>query len=320
MDNLTLTAQIDTEYQGQRLDAVLPKLFPAYSRAKLQQCLQEGQITVAGQTHVPGKTKVQGGEEVTLIAPSVKELHWQPQDLPLDIIYEDDVLLIINKPAGLVTHPAPGNPDNTLINAVLHHCPANQSLPRGGIVHRLDKDTTGLLLVAKTEASLRYFVELLKTREISREYRALVRGEMISGGTVDAPIGRHPKDRLRQAVITHGKPATTHYRILQRFRGFTLLQLHLESGRTHQIRVHMSHLGFPVVGDQLYAGRLHCPVHTALEVKQALQQFKRQALHAYCLSFIHPVSLEKHSFSTPLPLDFRHLLTLLEQYHAVDFS
>lgn len=318
METLTYTAIIPAELQGTRLDAVLPQLFPDYSRAKLQQWLVDGQITVAGQRNVLGKTKVQGGEEVILLATPAAEVKWQPEAMPLDIVYEDEALLIINKPAGLVTHPAAGNPDHTLINAVLHHCHANQLLTRGGIVHRLDKDTTGLLLVAKTAESLRYFIELLKTREISREYRALVRGEMISGGTVDAPIGRHPKDRLRQAVVALGKPAQTHYRILKRFRGYTLLQLHLGSGRTHQIRVHMSHIGFPVVGDPVYGGRLHCPPQTAVDVKHALQHFKRQALHAYRLSFIHPLTKQNHSFSAPLPDDFKDLLTLLEQYHAMD--
>lgn len=318
METLTHTATVPEELKGIRLDAVLPQLFPDYSRAKLQQWLVDGQITVAGQSHVLGKTKVHGGEEIMLVATPATEIAWQPEAMPLDIVYEDEALLIINKPAGLVTHPAVGNPDHTLINAVLHHCPANQLLTRGGIVHRLDKDTTGLLLVAKTAESLKYFIELLKTRAISREYRALVRGEMISGGTVDAPIGRHPKDRMRQAVVALGKPAQTHYRIIRRFRGYTLLQLHLGSGRTHQIRVHMSHIGFPVVGDPVYGGRLHCPPQTAVGVKQALQHFKRQALHAYRLSFIHPLTMQTQSFSAPLPDDFKDLLTQLEQYHAMD--
>lgn len=318
MTTINLSTTIPLTSSGMRLDAVLPQLFPDYSRAKLQQWLVEGHITVDGQQHVLGKTKVKGNELIALTATLSVETVWQPQALPLDIIYEDEALLIINKPAGLVTHPAIGNPDNTLINAVLYHCPTNQQLPRGGIVHRLDKDTTGLLLIAKTAESLRYFIELLKNREISREYRALVKGEIISGGTVDAPIGRHPRDRLRQAVVSQGKPAQTHYRIIKRFRGYTLLQLHLGTGRTHQIRVHMAHIGYPIVGDQVYGGRLHCPPQTANEVKQALQHFKRQALHAYRLSFIHPLSQKNQSFSAPLPDDFKQLLEPLEQYHALD--
>ncbi len=318
MQTIHHTATIPTTAAGSRLDAVLPQLFPDYSRAKLQQWLLDGHITIDGQTHIPGKTKVKGSEAITLTATPQVETVWQAEAMPLNIVYEDEVLLVINKPAGLVTHPAPGNPDHTLINAVLHHCPLNQQLPRGGIVHRLDKDTTGLLLIAKTAESLRYFIELLKTREISREYRALVKGEMISGGSVDAPIGRHPKDRKRQAVVALGKPALTHYRIITRFRGYTLLQLHLATGRTHQIRVHMSHLGYPIVGDPVYSGRLHCPPQTAIDVKHALQHFKRQALHAYRLSFIHPQTLKSQSFSAPLPDDFKDLLTLLEQYHVMD--
>jgi 23S rRNA pseudouridine1911/1915/1917 synthase len=315
------TVTVPTELAGLRLDAALPRLYPEFSRAKLQLWLTQGHILVNGQAHILGKTKVHGHETIELWPQAEVTTVWEGEDLPLDIIYEDEALMVINKPAGLVTHPAVSNRNHTLINAVLFHCPQNQRLPRGGIVHRLDKDTTGLLLIAKTPESLQYLVDKLSKREITREYRALVRGEVISGGTVDAPLGRHPKDRLKQAVIASGRTAQTHYRVLQRFRGYTLLQLHLATGRTHQIRVHMSHIGYPIVGDKTYGGLLLCPPKTSDEVKHCLQQFKRQALHAYRLSFIHPLSQQEHRFSAPLPDDFRQLLTLLEQYHhALDES
>ncbi len=309
---------IPSEYHGQRIDSVLARLFPDYSRARLTAWLKEGKITVNQKDYKP-KDKVHGGESITMAATIFDELpiteeHSQAEDLPLSIIYEDEYLLVINKAAGLVVHPGAGNPQHTLVNALLHHSPQLQQLPRAGIVHRLDKDTTGLLVVAKTLAVHTYLVRLMQAREIQRRYLTLVQGHLISGGEIDSFYGRHPRNRLKMAVCKQGRQAVTIYRLRKHYQTFTLVDVQLLTGRTHQIRVHMAHIKHPVVGDQLYGSRMRLPPQASEELKQALMNFQRQALHAIELSFIHPISEQLLTFEAPLPEDFRELLALLDQH------
>lgn len=301
---------IPAELAGYRLDQALAHLCPDYSRARLQTWLKQGMITVNSQLY-PAKYKLSGGETVVIDATLPVAIAWQPQDMPLDIIYEDTDLLVLNKSAGCVVHPATGNPDGTLVNALLHHAPVLERLPRAGLIHRLDKDTTGLLVVAKTLAAHRWCVDQLQQRLITRKYIALVHGQVIAGGTVDAPIGRHPTLRTKMAVVTDGKPAVTHYRVLQRFSHHTLLQVKLETGRTHQIRVHMQHQQHPIVGDPLYGTRAVMPPNASESLRQALSQFKRQALHACQLSLIHPSQQQEMTWTCPLPADLQQLLDVL---------
>ncbi|MCG8427321.1 MAG: 23S rRNA pseudouridine(1911/1915/1917) synthase RluD, partial [Chromatiales bacterium] len=264
---------------GKRLDQVLPLLFPDFSRSRLQQWIKEGLVTVDGQCHRP-RDKVVGGERVTLEVVLEEQVECKPQPLDLAIIHEDDQILVINKPAGLVVHPAAGNPDGTLQNGLLHHEPNLIQLPRAGIVHRLDKETSGLLVVAKTPGAHKSLIEQLQAREIKREYRAVVTGVMTAGGMVDEPIGRHPSQRTKMAVVRSGKPAVTHYRVIERYRSHTYLKVFLETGRTHQIRVHMAHIHYPMVGDPVYGGRLKMPQGASDALREQLQLFRRQALHA----------------------------------------
>lgn len=239
-----------------------------------------------------------------------------PQAIPLTVVHEDDQVLVIDKPAGLVVHPAAGNPDGTLLNALLHHWPELVAVPRAGIVHRLDKDTSGLMVVARTLAAQTALVEQLQARTVSREYDAVVTGVMTAGGSVDAPIGRHPKDRKRQAVTVNGKPAVTHYRVVERYRGHTHVRCRLETGRTHQIRVHLAHRRFPLVGDPVYGGRLKLPAGAVEPLKEILREFPRQALHARKLAFDHPGSGERVEFRAALPDDMLMLIDYLRDDHA----
>lgn len=311
------TFTIPEECKGMRLDHVLAQLLPEYSRSRLQKWLVGGQIKVNDQI-CDCKQKVHGGEIIQVAAVLAQEVPWQAQPLPLSIIYEDDALVVINKPIGLVTHPAAGTPDNTLVNALLHHIPGSQHLPRAGIIHRLDKDTSGLLVVAKTLPAHNALTKAMQDRCITREYECIVYGNLISGGTIDEPIGRHPKNRLKQAVTESGKSAITHYRIIEKFTHFTHLKVKLETGRTHQIRVHMAFIDHPIVGDQLYGGRLRIPKHTSPELKQFLLQFKRQALHAKHLQFEHPMTHQLLSFEAPMTQDFKDLLQLLKDNTHAD--
>jgi 23S rRNA pseudouridine1911/1915/1917 synthase len=250
---------------------------------------------------------------VVLIAEAEAEVIWQAQPLPLNIIYEDKAIIIVNKPAGLVVHPAVGNRDGTLVNALLNHAPELEEIPRAGIVHRLDKDTTGLLVVARTLPAHHALIRQLQARQVRREYRAITVGIMTGGGTVEAPIDRHPVNRKRMAVAPLGKPAVTHYRVLTRFRAHTYALCRLETGRTHQIRVHLAHISYPLLGDPTYGKRLHIPTQSGEELIAALRNFKRQALHAARLALMHPLSGEEASWEAPLPDDMATLLTLLEQ-------
>lgn len=309
---MQLSGQIPIEQAGQRLDQILSLMFDQFSRSRLQQWIKDGQLLVNGQQRRP-KDRMLGGETVNLTAQLDPVDQCQPQAIHLPILYQDDAILVIDKPVGLVVHPAAGNWDGTLQNALLHHDHQLAALPRAGIVHRLDKDTSGLLVVARTLTAHKSLVDQLQARTIKREYRAIVIGVMIAGGTIEQPIGRHPTQRTRMAVVANGKPAVTHYRVLQRFRGHSLLKVQLETGRTHQIRVHLAHHRYPIVGDPVYGGRLRVPAGCSEQLKQALQQCKRQALHAYQLALQHPVTGEQMQWTAPLPTDLLQLLAALQQ-------
>lgn len=302
---------IPDEYIDERLDQALAKLMPEYSRTQIQLWLEDGSIMINGKQQ-KGKTKVKGSEQVIITATVKEQPVWEAKAIPLNIVYEDDDILVINKPAGLTVHPGAGNANRTLLNALIYHYPALQTLPRAGIVHRIDKDTTGLLIVAKTANALKSLLHQLKKRTIAREYQAIVYGTMISGGTVDAPISRHPLQRKRMAVVETGKPAITHYRVSKKYYGITHLALKLESGRTHQIRVHMAHIRRPIVGDVVYGGRVQLSKGMSSELIQALREFKRQALHAFALEIEHPNSGEIMRWEAPLPDDMKNLILALE--------
>ena len=297
---------------GSRLDQLLAEKCPDYSRSRLQHWIKTGRVTLDGETCRP-REKLRGGERILLRPELEAEVSDEGEAMPLDILFEDDSLLVVNKPAGLVMHPAAGNPRGTLLNGLLAHHPALAQIPRAGIVHRLDKETSGLLVVAKTLAAQNALVRQLQARSVKREYRAVTQGVMTAGGTVDAPIGRHPVNRLRMSVIETGKPAITHYRVLQRFRAHTYIRVNLETGRTHQIRVHMAHIHYPLVGDPLYGGRLKIPAGAGENLGQVLRGFHRQALHAVRLSLQHPDTQETLTWEAPLPDDFESLLSALEE-------
>lgn len=307
-----LIVNIPVAYAGKRLDQALAAVCPELSRSRLQQWIQEGYVRL--EAAQPRRThKVKGGETVELHIPDMPEQPWKPQAIALDVIYEDKQLLVVNKPAGMVTHPAPGNREGTLLNALLHHDATLNTVARAGIVHRLDKDTSGLLVVAKTEAVRLRLVAALRDRGLTREYLAVVNGVMIAGGEIEAPIGRHPRQRTRMAVSVRGKPAVSHYRVEQRFRAHTLVQVQLESGRTHQIRVHLAHVGFPIIGDRVYGGRVRIPPNCSEHLAQVLRGFRRQALHAARLALIHPVSGAHRQWTAPVPEDMRELIDALKQ-------
>lgn len=302
---------VDAEKAGQRLDMTLAQMFPQWSRGRLQQWIKSGAVKVDGQLW-RARDKVAGGESIQLIVEAEEEVKdFEAEPLPVEVIHEDDALIIINKPARLVVHPAPGNWGGTLLNGLLHRYPELKGVPRAGIVHRLDKDTSGLLAVARTLEAHHKLVAALQRREFQREYLALVEGKPISGGTVDAPIGRHHSDRKRMGVEVYGKPAITHYRINRKFTSHALLDVKLETGRTHQIRVHMANIHYPIVGDPVYGGRLRTAKGLGEPLVEALRLFRRQALHAARLSLQHPISGEQLSWEVPVPDDYAALLALL---------
>lgn len=305
-------AEVPLELTGARLDQALAELFPDFSRSRLQQWVKEGSVLVDGKV-LRSKDKLLGGESIEIDVQLAAETSFTPEPIQLDIVYQDDALIVINKPAGLVVHPAAGNWQGTLLNALLHHDPAIAAVPRAGIVHRIDKETTGLLVVARTLEAQTALVEQLQAREFTREYDAVVNGVLTGGGTVDEPIGRHPVDRKRMAVVRNGKPAVTHYRLAERFRAHTHIKVQLETGRTHQIRVHMAHRHNPLVGDPVYGGRLRIPSGCTPELEQMLRHFHRQALHASRLGLIHPQSGEYMEWSAELPEDMRRLLEVMRQ-------
>lgn len=309
------TFQVPASLAGRRLDQVAAELFSDYSRERLKAWINAGELTVDGHKVKP-KSRLHGEELLSLCAVLEEEGRFEAQDIPLDIVFEDDDVIVLNKPAGSVVHPAAGNPDGTLLNGLLHHQPTLGQVPRAGIVHRLDKDTTGLMMVAKNLPAQANLVQQLQARTVSRHYDAVVIGTPVSGATVDAPIGRHPKDRKRQAVTAAGKPAVTHYRVVERFRAHTHVRCQLETGRTHQIRVHMAHARYPLIGDPLYGGRPKLPPGAADALKEILREFPRQALHARKLSFIHPRTGDTLSFRAALPDDLLMLLDYLREDHA----
>ncbi len=302
--------EVPPELAGQRLDQALAALLPDYSRARLAQWVKDGQVLVDGRQLRP-KDKVVGGEQIAVEAVIEADVRHEAQPIPLDIVYEDESLIILNKPAGLVVHPAAGNPAGTMLNALLHHAPELAEVPRAGIVHRLDKETSGLLVVARTLEAQTALVQELQAREFTREYDTVVMGEMTGGGTVDAPLERHPTDRKRRAVIASGKPAVTHYRVAERFRAHTRLTVQLETGRTHQIRVHMAHIHHPIVGDPVYGGRLRIPAGCSETLREVLQHFRRQALHARRLGLTHPRTGERLEWSVEAPADMQALFEAL---------
>jgi 23S rRNA pseudouridine1911/1915/1917 synthase len=314
----TLGGEVTADMRGQRLDQAAALLFPEYSRARLQGWIRDGNLLLNGKP-AKGKDKVLGGEILTLMAEVEGQEHWEAEALPLDIVHEDDAIIVINKPAGLVVHPAAGNRTGTLLNGLLHHCRSLNQVPRAGIVHRLDKDTSGLMVVAKTLESHLDLVEQLRVRTVSRIYMAVVYGVLTAGGTVDEPLGRHPVHRTRRAVSNNAdtREAVTHYRILKKFRSHTLVQCELKTGRTHQIRVHMAYIGYPLVGDPLYGGRPRIPKGAAPALINCLKHFKRQALHAWQLGLEHPVTGESMAWQVDLPDDMQALQALMEQDNEI---
>ena len=310
----TLTARIPPESAGRRFDQALAELFPDYSRSRLTQWIKSGDALLDGETAAPRQI-VNGGESVVVRAQSAQEVPMAPESIALDIRYEDDDVLVINKPVGLVVHPGAGQPGGTLQNALLHFDPRLAEIPRAGIVHRLDKDTSGVMVVARTLTAHAALVEQLQARDVHRQYVAVVYGPMIAGGSVNEPIGRHPRDRIKQAVVEEpaGKRAVTHYRVRERFRAHTLIECRLETGRTHQIRVHMAHIRHPLIGDSLYGGSLRLPKGATPELAEAMRDFKRQALHAEKLEFEQPRTKETVSVTAELPADMQGLIGALRE-------
>jgi len=311
MSDIQLQATIPESLDGYRLDQALATLFPQYSRAQHQTWIKKGQATLNGAQHRP-KDKVQTDQLVVIAAALTTSDRWQAQEIPLKIIFEDAHILIIDKPAGLVVHPGAGNPDQTLMNALLHYDTQLQGLPRAGIVHRLDKDTSGLLVIARSLEAHHSLVKAMQERHIKREYEAIVQGVMIAGGQIEAPIGRHPTRRTQMSIVASGRAAITHYRILKRFSAYTHLRVILETGRTHQIRVHFQSINYPLVGDKIYFKRPKIAAGLSKEARKIIANFPRQALHASQLSLEHPITGEPYTWRSELPQDIRQLLAALE--------
>lgn len=313
------SAVVPVAATGRRFDAVLAELFPEFSRSRLAEWIKSGDARLDGEVARP-RDPVRGGQVASLDAVLETQTHALPEDIPLDVLYEDEQVFVLDKPAGLVVHPGAGNPDGTLVNALLFRDPALAALPRAGIVHRLDKDTSGVMVVARTLQAHAALVEQLSARDVHRQYLAIVVGAMVAGGTANAAIDRHPRDRLKMAVREDGRDAVTHYRLRERFRSHTALECRLETGRTHQIRVHMAHIKYPIVGDPLYGGPLKLPKGAAEELIAALRGFKRQALHAETLEFSHPTTGEPLRVSAPVPADMLELMRLLREDAAANKS
>jgi len=308
----TLNARVPDTGAGRRFDQVLAELFPDYSRSRLSAWIKAGAALLDG-VEVAPRHIVRGGEAITVEVRLEREIGAAGEDIPLDIRYEDDDVIVVNKPAGLVVHPGAGNPAGTLQNALLHHDPGLAEIPRGGIVHRLDKDTSGLLVISRTLRAHTSLVEQLSERDVHRQYLAVVYGKMVAGGTVNAPIGRHERDRLKQAVRDDGRQAMTRYRVRERFRTMTLIECRLETGRTHQIRVHMAHARHPLVGDVQYGGSLKLPSGASAALVEVLRGFRRQALHAERLEFAHPADGRTIAVEAELPPDMAVLVEALRE-------
>lgn len=296
---------------GKRLDQVLAELFPDYSRSRIKSWIQSNQVRINGEVESKPRLKLMGGEQVDIEAELQEEVQHEAEDIALNILYEDDDILVLNKPAGLVVHPGAGNQAGTLLNALLHHAPDIVEVPRAGIIHRLDKDTSGVMVVAKTVPAQTALVAAMQQRLITREYEAVCHGTLTGGGMVDAPIGRHQTQRTLMAIDEGGKPAVTHYRVMEKFRAHTRLRLRLETGRTHQIRVHMQSLHHPLVGDPVYGGRPRPPKGASEAFRVCLRSFQRQALHAALLRLEHPVTGETMEWQAPIPDDMRELVETL---------
>jgi 23S rRNA pseudouridine1911/1915/1917 synthase len=314
-DTESFTYQAGAHHSGQRLDQVATEAFSDFSRSRLQSWIKSGQLVVDGEQRKP-KDKLLGGELLSLTVELETDERWQPQDIPLNIVFSDSHIIVINKPPGLVVHPGAGVPDNTLLNGLLHRFPELAAIPRAGIVHRLDKDTSGLMVVARSLQAHASLVKQLQDRTVGREYDAIVMGELTGGGTVDKPIGRHPSNRLKMAVLENrdsAKEAITHYRLIKRFPRYTYICCKLETGRTHQIRVHMSYIKHPLVGDPVYLGRQRWLSGTSAAFKEVLSEFSRQALHARRLTLLHPDTDEELSWEVDLPQDMQLLLSVLSK-------
>ena len=312
MNGEYLTSVIPGDFTGMRVDQAASRLFADYSRTTLKGWILDGKLLV-NHRRVKPREILRGGEAVELWASVEPRTDSQPQPIALNLVHEDEDLIVIDKPPGLVVHPGAGNRDGTLLNALLHFDPGLALLPRAGIVHRLDKETSGLLVIARSPRARTYLVKELKARRITREYDAIVRGALVAGSTVSAPVERHPVQRTRMAVVAGGREAVTYYRVVRRFRAHTHLRLRLETGRTHQIRVHMAHLRMPIVGDPVYGGRLMLPSGATPELARTLQEFKRQALHASRLRLLHPSAGREMDWQSPLPPDMTLLLEALSE-------
>ncbi len=307
---ISLSQQLGENSAGLRLDQAAVELFPDYSRGRLQQWIKQGELTIDGR-HVKPSARVSGGEILRIEAQLISEGEVEPQDIPLDVLFSDEHLLVLNKPVGLVVHPAAGNWDGTLQNALLHYDPELGVIPRSGIVHRLDKDTSGVMVVARSLKAHASLVNQLQTRSMSRIYEAVVKGETPPAGTIEAAIDRNPRDRKKMAVMDSGRSAISHYQLIQRLPGTSHIQVSLESGRTHQIRVHMTHIGYPIVGDLLYGrGPIKQKGLPAAAI-EAINGFPRQALHARTLKLVHPDSDEECEFSAPLADDISEFIETL---------
>jgi 23S rRNA pseudouridine1911/1915/1917 synthase len=313
MTNLKIIIPI--RMAGKRLDVALAEMLPNYSRSKLNTWIKSGDASINNKTF-KSKDKVIGNETVFLIPSQKDNNHWLPEKINLDIVFEDDDIIVINKPCGMVTHPGAGNWTGTLANALLDYDLNLSNLDRAGIVHRLDKNTSGLMVVAKNIKSQKFLVEQLQNHSVKREYSAIVYGNMISGGTIHEPIGRDPKDRVKQAVLLNGKEAITHYRVIDRFKSHTHVKAILETGRTHQIRVHLSHIGYSLIGDPMYGGRVRFPRKACQDLKDELTNFQRQALHSKKLTLTHPLTGKSMTWKADLPVDMQELLNTLKKYDS----
>jgi 23S rRNA pseudouridine1911/1915/1917 synthase len=309
---IALTLNVKTEQIGQRVDVVIAEAFKEFSRSHLQKLIKEGAVKVNGKEIKP-KLILQGGELIEILAKEAPKLKDKAENIDLEIIYEDQDLLVVNKASGLVVHPGAGNPSGTLVNGLLNFDSNLSYLPRAGIVHRLDKDTSGLMVVSRNEKTYLNLIDQLKERTVTRKYTALVVGEPSLSGVIDKPIGRHPKVRTKQAVVSSGKEAISRFKRVKSLKGYSLVEVLLETGRTHQIRVHLSYLGFPIVGDNAYGGRRKYVKGTSENLRNKIDQFKRQALHASSLTFIHPSTKEVSTFDSELPDDMKQLIRALKE-------
>ena len=307
---LSLQFQLDESYLGLRIDQAAAMVWSEFSREKLKQWLKEGHLLVNGQVVKP-KYKCEGNEILSLDVELEVQTGAEPENIPLNIVYEDNDILVINKPVGMIVHPGAGNPNGTLVNALLYHYPKSAELSRAGLVHRIDKDTPGLLVVAKNSEAQFSLSKQLAKKSVYRVYDLITYGNIIAGGTIDEPIKRHPVDRVKMAILPGGRDAVTHYIVKERFQNFTRVQAQLETGRTHQIRVHFSYIGFPLIGDPVYVSRVKVPAGASETLASTLRAFKRQALHASKLGLVHPRSGEEMTFEAPWPEDFTALLDVL---------